>query len=70
MNHIAYTLNNVKASVTRCWSLHSPSGKTTLIYASTENQARPPILREGWIAVEWLNGEPVATLAYPWEADA
>lgn len=70
MNHTALTLNNVKRAVTWCWSLHSPTGETRVIYANDNltKAARElagwiPYFRQGWVAVEWCNGEPVQTIA-------
>lgn len=70
MNHTALTLNNVKASVAWVWSLHGPDGETRVIYANQNLTAAAreiarwiPALRDGWVVIEWRNGEPVQTIA-------
>lgn len=68
MNEVAAILNAAITQRPHVLSLHAPNGEVCLVFASAENLTRSQVLhgweqyfRGGYVAILWMNGEPVGS---------
>lgn len=72
MNSTAQILNAALAQRPHVVSLHSPSGEACLVFSSPCLQQRARVIagwteyfRAGYVAIIWMNGEPLGTCTTP-----